>query len=105
MTNMPTLHGRIGPIPRLPGAACVGAADLFESTIEVLGDGRSREQLKASRVAALALCNICPELDPCRAWIDDLRRTQRPTGVIAGLVIGSDGRAPRRRDADAQRSS
>jgi len=68
--------------PELAGAACVGRARLFDPPAE-------REP--AADVAfrhrqALALCRVCPALDRCRAWLDSLPPSRRPSGVIAGQV-------------------
>lgn len=59
--------------PRLPGALCVGNAELF--------DGNTEDD----RAAAAALCGRCPSRREC----SDFRRRSatwsgRPAGVIAG---------------------
>lgn len=77
-------------IPDLAGARCRGRAGLFERC--VAEHGRPQHETHHARTAALRLCAECPALDPCRAWFNGLRPTQRPTGVIAGQIVRSDGR-------------
>lgn len=59
-------------LPPLPGAACVGKAELFES------------DRPADVATAGSLCERCPSLDPCRAWVSSLSYEARPTGIVAG---------------------
>jgi hypothetical protein len=79
--------------PALPGAACKGMAPLYERTVdERRVDGRpTKTELENARSEALGLCNACPALDRCRAWLDSQRVTRRPRGVVAGQVITSSG--------------
>lgn len=76
----------------LLGARCIGATDLFEATIATHGMSTTTDELKQARTDALNLCAACPALDPCRAWLDQQRPTQRPRGVVAGRLVRSDGR-------------
>jgi len=72
--NPANLFASLGPIPRLPGAKCVGRYDLFDST-------------KPDDVtAAIELCSFCPALAACAAWVDSLPPKRRPVGVTAGRV-------------------
>jgi WhiB family transcriptional regulator, redox-sensing transcriptional regulator len=79
--------------PGLPGARCKGKADLFEAIIAEHGvdNQPTTDELEIARRAALRLCAVCPALDPCRVWLDGLRPTRRPRGVIAGQVVTSTG--------------
>jgi hypothetical protein len=81
----------IADIPALPGARCAGLTDLLEATIAENGKPASRAEVEIARTAALRLCNECPALAPCRAWLDGLRPTHRPRGVVAGHVIATGG--------------
>jgi hypothetical protein len=69
--------------PHLPGAACRGRWELFDDR------GRQAE--------AIQLCQSCPALALCRQWVDSLKPSQRPPGVIAG-------RAPTERNFSTSRS-
>lgn len=93
MPNWRSMTALLASIPDLPGARCIGKADLFEATIaEYRAGNRPTPDLTAARTAALRLCTACPALDPCRAWTDRLQPTQRPRGVIAGRVVRANGR-------------
>ena len=80
-------------IPALPGARCKRRADLFERTTgEDRAAGRTTtEDLDNARREALRLCETCPALHPCRAFLDALPAAQRPRGVIAGQVVNTSG--------------
>ncbi|KWX19724.1 hypothetical protein AFM11_34340 [Mycolicibacterium wolinskyi] len=78
-------------IPNLPGACCKGRSDLFEATIAGRDGPASKTELENSRAAALRLCAACPALAPCRAWLNGLRPTRRPLGVVAGEVVNASG--------------
>ncbi|SBS78474.1 conserved hypothetical protein [uncultured Mycobacterium sp.] len=62
-------------------ALCRGRAELFDS------------EDPADAAEAVALCQLCPELDACRAWVDRLDKRARPPGTTAGRVY-----RPRRRE-------
>ena len=51
---------------------CAAAAQMFDS------------EDPADVAEAVGLCRRCPELGACRAWVDRLDYTARPTGVVAG---------------------
>jgi hypothetical protein len=57
--------------PRLPEALCSGRAPEFDCT-----DGAGVER-------AIALCRVCPELEPCIAWAAGQRQL---AGVVAGTL-------------------
>ena len=69
-------------IPRLPEAACKGRHELFDAPAEDM------EPVIARRLesTALVICQTCPELEPCREWLDGLESHQQPYGVTAGMV-------------------
>jgi WhiB family redox-sensing transcriptional regulator len=64
--------------PRLPGAACRGLAPAFDAP------GRDGDP-----TLPLAVCRHCPAVTACKAWLDQLEPSARPTGVVAGQVIES----------------
>lgn len=82
MTSLDSMLGAILGAPALPGAKCRGRHHLF--------DDRHPDETPDTREqrhnAALTLCRNCPALNPCAAWFDRLRPSQRPEGVIAGRV-------------------
>src|SRR5690606_7800734 len=60
------------------GAACVGRHELFDV------EDRDDERVDA----AVAICQTkCPALADCRAWVDSLKPSQRPLGVVAGRFV------------------
>lgn len=78
----------LGSVPALPGALCRGDWELFDATIAQRGG--NREYLAYARRAAVSLCQSCPALDPCRAWLDGLPATARPHAVTAGQIGGAE---------------
>ena len=76
------LFGAIAHTPQLPGALCVNpdARALFDASTAV---GRS-----TARDEALRICQRCPALMPCRAWVSGLPPDARPAGVVAGVYVG-----------------
>lgn len=69
--------------PVLRGARCRGRHYLFDPQ-----EGReSDETANARHLQALGLCERCPALSACQAWLDSLPRSKRPCGVVAGRVI------------------
>lgn len=90
--NWDSMSALLADIPDLHGARCAGLADLFEATVDEHGKADTRTEREHARIAALRLCNGCPALAPCRAWLDGLRPTRRPRGVVAGQVIAASGR-------------
>ncbi|APE15700.1 hypothetical protein BOH72_11195 [Mycobacterium sp. WY10] len=89
--NWKSMSALLAGIPDLPGARCAGLADLFEATVDEHGKADTRTEREHARIAALRLCNGCPALTPCRAWLDSLSPMRRPRGVVAGQVIASSG--------------
>jgi len=76
------LLGAISAAPALPGAKCRGRPHLFDPP----GDREHADTVTARHRQAAALCTRCPALDRCRAWLDSLPPSRRPSGVIAGQV-------------------
>lgn len=68
--------------PNLPEAACRGRHALFDPP----RPGEDPDAAERRMWAALDLCATCPELQPCRSWIDRLPLDVRPHGVVAGQV-------------------
>jgi len=66
-------------IPDLPGARCTGRTEW-----DSYDDPGLIEY-------AIHQCQSCPALSYCRNWVDSLRPSARPPGVVAGVV-----RRPRR---------
>lgn len=70
-------------VPALPGARCRGRSRLFDP-----GRKGERAEVVAQRHRQAAmLCGSCPSLAPCAAWLESLKPSRRPTGVVAGRVI------------------
>jgi hypothetical protein len=80
-------------VPPLPQAACRGQWTLYDAT--VLG-AAPRDEVMAARRVALRLCQACPVLADCKAWVDGLPRPQRPCGVVAGRLLPSPQLRPDR---------
>ena len=85
----------------MSGAACKGQSDLFDW--HPLSDPHREADLET----ALQLCSGCPVLSQCKQWVASLEWWQRPTGIVAGVLVtpkrGSlptgrqRGRRPKRR--------
>jgi hypothetical protein len=80
--------------PDLPGAACTGHWELFDSTINLntVEDRPTKQELEYARAEAPLLCKSCEALRSCRAYLNGRRPSQRPPGVIAGQIITTSGR-------------
>lgn len=83
------LLDELASAPQLPGARCHGRHELYDATIPSGEIRNTSNRLEAARATALKVCNACPALPQCRAWIDGLAPTQRPLGVVAGQVTTS----------------
>ena len=69
------------------GAACVGARALFDRTrMPSKPSLQDRIATESARAQAVALCESCPALTPCRQWYDSLAKSERPSGVMAGRL-------------------
>jgi hypothetical protein len=71
--------------PRLPGALCRAYPDLFDAT-HAIGQAAMTRHLAEARAQAKSVCRTCPALTECAAWVESLRPSERPGGVIAGRV-------------------
>lgn len=91
MTNWEHMAALVGWIPDLPGARCRGRHELFDATIRGRRDASatlpSRAELAEARSEALRICAACPALTACRSWVDDMRPSRRPRGVVAGRIV------------------
>ena len=73
-------------VPRLPGAACRGRAELFDP----IEGGEHNPRYWDVTVAAMNICRReCPVLADCRCWLGSLDPAQRPRGVVAGRSIAA----------------
>jgi hypothetical protein len=68
----------IAAAPNLHGAACADHRALFDACL-------TRTAGPASYAAAAAVCDRCPVLAACAAWVDGLPPRARPFGVTAGV--------------------
>jgi hypothetical protein len=68
-------------VPHLPGARCRGRSRLFDLTIP--GAATPREVIAARRQAR-KICEQCPALAACAAWIETLPPPLQPRGIVAG---------------------
>ena len=71
-------------VPALPDASCRGST-LWDPAAE--DENRDEVAYRLSR--ALVICRGCPCLTECRQWFDGLPKYDRPSGVVAGRLVGS----------------
>lgn len=76
-------------LPDLRGAMCVGRWDLFDA------DQDDADDRAWAIERAVEICQTCPVLAACIVYVDGLKPSQRPPGVVAGRTQ----HAPRRRAA------
>lgn len=76
------LFAALAAIPRLPDAACKGRSELFDEA----RPHEAPDDVAYRHAAATRICQDCPALQPCRAWVDSLKPSQRPVGVVCGRV-------------------
>jgi len=76
-----TLGALIGCVA-LPGALCRHKASTFD---EARVD-ESPDVVEARHAQARGLCQRCPALAACTAWIESLPARRRPTGIVAGRL-------------------
>jgi len=74
------LLGAIAAAPNLTGAACREHRDVFDATT---GKAAGRPGVYAR---AITVCESCPALAACSAWVEGLAPSRRPLGVTAGVV-------------------
>lgn len=82
MTIVGSLFAALG-CPALPGAKCRGRHRLFDPARK----GERAEVVAQRHAQAVQLCAGCPSLDRCRTWVDGLKPSRRPTGVVAGRIV------------------
>lgn len=68
--------------PSLPGAKCRGRSHLFDEPEQ----GEPAAVVEQRHRQALLLCRICPSLEQCGDWFDNLSPQKRPGGVVAGRI-------------------
>jgi len=71
------LHGLA---PNMPDAACKANHALHDEYRPGEVDATERH------AAAFTICATCRELQQCREWVEGLRPSQRPSGVVAGRL-------------------
>lgn len=69
--------------PRLRDGACVGREDLFDPARE----DEAAEDVEYRHSRARRICRTCPVLVECREWVEQLKPSQRPVGVVHGEVL------------------
>lgn len=74
----PRLHDIAVP-PDLPGAACVSRRKVFDAVAMPSASVYAHDR-------AIRVCESCPVLTACRAWVESVQPMERPAGVTAGLV-------------------
>lgn len=92
MTRQPAPEGWVGLIaaiiadtPSLPGAACAGRSELFDPR----RDNEPYEAMQRRQEAARRIREwTCPVQPERRSWVESLKPTERPRGVIAGVIPG-----------------
>lgn len=91
MTTWHHMAQLIAGLPDLPGARCANHVELFERSIarhrDATGNLAPKTELDAARSAALRICESCPALARCEAWLASVRPYRRPRGVVAGQVV------------------
>jgi WhiB family redox-sensing transcriptional regulator len=91
MTKWEHMAALIGAIPDLQGARCVNHVELFDNAIarrrDAAGKLAPKSEVDAARSAALRVCESCPALARCEAWLEGVRPYRRPRGVVAGQVV------------------
>jgi hypothetical protein len=81
MSQLDALLAAIATSPDLPGARCAGRWQIWDET----DDPEIVEY-------AIHQCNSCPCLTACAQYVDRLKPSRRPPGVVAGRV--NQPRAP-----------
>ncbi|OBI46980.1 WhiB family transcriptional regulator [Mycobacterium colombiense] len=78
MSAWDDMVSEIGDVPQLDGAACKGQPAIFDL---------DRDSEPTAIEAAQAVCNSCPALIRCRAWLRETSKHRRPSGVVAGRLL------------------
>jgi Transcription factor WhiB len=82
MSILDDILAAVGAAPCLPGARCRGRHSLFDPA----APGEDPETVSQRHTQALGLCQHCPALTRCQDWYWSLKPSQRPAGVVAGVV-------------------
>jgi hypothetical protein len=82
MSQLDDLLEAVGAAPALPGAKCRGMHHLFDAA----QSGEDPAVVDQRHTQAQSLCATCGSLSRCRDWVDGLKPSKRPAGVVAGLV-------------------
>lgn len=82
MSQLESLLDAIGAAPVLPGARCRGRHSLFDEAQA----GEHADTVAARHAQAIGLCSHCPALDRCTEWVDGLKPSRRPPGVVAARI-------------------
>lgn len=82
MTDWDNLAGALIGIPDLAKGLCVGLPEIFDEA----SPGEAPAVVEQRYAEALRLCASCPELQPCRDYLDSLPPAKKPGGVVAGQV-------------------
>lgn len=93
MNSWEGILSALAGVPILRGARCRGRHELFDPQAE----GEFAEVAEARHVQAVWICEACPALADCRAWVDSLPPRDRPLGVTAGVIRTAP--KPRKRQA------
>jgi hypothetical protein len=70
--------------PSLPGAKCRNRSHLFDED----APGEEHDTVAARHAQAIGLCAHCPARDRCTEWVDGLKPSRRPPGVVAARING-----------------
>lgn len=82
LSSFDDLLSSLAGAPVLPGARCRGRHHLFDP--ERQDEAHDTAQLRHRQ--AITLCEGCPALAACRAWVETLPPRKRPPGVVAGQL-------------------
>jgi hypothetical protein len=67
--------------PDLSGAVCA------DPVVREVFDRAADARIAGAVAEAAWACGRCPALAACRAWVEALPHSQRPRGVVGGLVV------------------
>jgi hypothetical protein len=77
MSQLDALIAALAGVPALPGARCAGRWDAWDNEH---GNPELTEY-------AINQCGACPVLADCRSWLDSLKPSKRPIGIVAARVV------------------
>ena len=84
-TEFQSLLSSMAGVPVLPGARCRGRHHLFDPATA----DEPEPVTEARHQKAVKICQSCPALEICAAWVNTLPASKRPPGVIAGRKISA----------------